>query len=1789
MFRKRKLVRIISLFFVVEMILNTVLPFMVHALTSGPTAPEATSFEPVDTTDMVNLATGDFVYNLPLLEVPGPSGGYPLSLSYHAGIMPNEEASWVGLGWTLNPGAINRTVSGYPDDHENAEGIARTYWRGGETRSIDIGAVLGIAGMAAMSAGLSVSYDTYQGFGIGQWTGVNSGLTNSVGLNVAVGISPYGDPYASAGLRAGIGNAENMGLQLGANMGVSTNFNNIGQYAGIGIQATDHRSGIRGSVIDASIATSDNGARGHIAIGGINSQHNSKVGNISTSSLGITLPLPLINLGYKYTRYWVDETEVTQTNGSLYYPATDPGDYRYKAYDTYSLLNPDESGTIDDDTDSDKVLGGTFPDYDFYQVNAQGLSGNIRPYYYTGYIARQSRYNEDENYYDVKHIHLGYNSNKPNFRFVGDFSNHVEYIDQSLNTIYGFTESSNSINYNFVGSFEAGDHEQHGYDVASNKLAGSKHVEYYTNKEIKSGSAKHNGFIDTNATGFTRDDDTKLGGFKITNESGVTYHFGLPAYSHDEYQRSRNKNEDAWNDVLRPEKYAYTWYLTAVTGPDYVDRNNNGLADSPDWGYWVEFDYGLWTDQFYWRNPSEGFNIDIDNEFESFSEGYKDIYYLDAIRTKSHTAIFYKEIRNDGKSAVNDTWSMPHSQTSFEGGHYPRSLRKEGWFPDGGGTYATKSYLDYIERPTSVLKLHKIILLENNDLQTALNKSLGIEYQQDFDYTGFQEYSRVRDRGSYLSDYQKRFFYKPQSGWEIPRPITYNHHLPANVFDIYDYENIGPSIKSKILREIDFGTSYELMPGTPNSYSTNLVNQQQPSTLSSFYLQNLTGKLTLKEIEFKGKGGQSILPPMTFSYNKNPGYSKEAYDIWGFYKSDINTTVLNDNETLARIVSDQSAQQVDSWSLSSIGTSLGATIDIEYESDSYDRVALTDLLSFRIKNFEYLSNNRFKITFHDNMTLYPAFEVGKEASLYLGCLMGSNQFLNVDNCVDPNWHEIYSNLVRFFDYKTNSMVKVIDLPGNSIEVEDALLYEFLNGPKTKKGSFLGMKYNNGTIKNKCDIHYNGWPETFVGGYVGSSKQVNRYGGGLRTASITVNGQTGYSESTRYFYSDGVTSYEPFGVLLPMTVDGFPYGDFYDSDLYRGALYHYNDLISNSREVLAPGVVYGNVYKEEYVGGNKVPGKSKFQFTTFQSDFININSSVSSNYGDGTDGQGQPFSETRIGRVVIKDITNHVGLLKEMTLYDEHDNPISKTSYDYLFDPLNDYDSDLIPYHQQGLISETFAESRIVRRKLNSSEHEYQRYGVVSERRQYPVIQVSQTSNNYRTGVSTTTGNLSFDFFSGAITKALTTDSYGNYYVSETLPAYHKYPGMGLAMEGGANMLTQEAETRVYKVDNATNLNPTGLVSANIQTWSDRVPDLGVVRNEATGRLYRGTGTDKRYQFLEVPLGTFSDGDRIVFEGVNSTYKLVIDQWDASRSVYEVALAFGDLAIGESVNGGARIETPFRKHRSYGFIGDKNLQDDGLYSNTTFLLNQFGAWQYGEEPSSNLWQKNSEITLYDTYSHALEATDVNGNYAATLFDPQHERVIATIANAGYSEFVYNGAEDRVESNAHTGKGSIPSTNGSDKPFKSTIYPKRDQVLNVSVWADRNDASIKYRINGGTTNTATLVSAPKAAGGWYLLRAILPQASAGDMVEVWCDVNNTLTYFDDFRVHPTDATITSYVYNEWGELSHVLDANNIYTMYEYDTLGKLFRVWRESFNHDKDGVLDGKTLVTENSYNYASSHN
>lgn len=77
--------------------------------------------------NLVNLKNGSLNYELPVITVPGPNGGYPVNLSYSsAGVSMMSESSWVGLGWSLGAGSVNRSLQGVPDDFDGENDYVST-------------------------------------------------------------------------------------------------------------------------------------------------------------------------------------------------------------------------------------------------------------------------------------------------------------------------------------------------------------------------------------------------------------------------------------------------------------------------------------------------------------------------------------------------------------------------------------------------------------------------------------------------------------------------------------------------------------------------------------------------------------------------------------------------------------------------------------------------------------------------------------------------------------------------------------------------------------------------------------------------------------------------------------------------------------------------------------------------------------------------------------------------------------------------------------------------------------------------------------------------------------------------------------------------------------------------------------------------------------------------------------------------------------------------------------------------------------------------------------------------------------------------------------------------------------------------------------------------------------------------------------------------------------------------------------------------------------------------------
>lgn len=132
-----------------------------HLFSGGPSQPEMTSFQSVGTNNMVNLFTGDFNYNIPLLDV----GGYPVNIFYDGSVTMEQEASWVGLGWNINPGNINRNMRGIPDDFNGKDTLKQVQiMKPNKTWGLDIGADVELLGIKApVNASLGMSFNNYLG------------------------------------------------------------------------------------------------------------------------------------------------------------------------------------------------------------------------------------------------------------------------------------------------------------------------------------------------------------------------------------------------------------------------------------------------------------------------------------------------------------------------------------------------------------------------------------------------------------------------------------------------------------------------------------------------------------------------------------------------------------------------------------------------------------------------------------------------------------------------------------------------------------------------------------------------------------------------------------------------------------------------------------------------------------------------------------------------------------------------------------------------------------------------------------------------------------------------------------------------------------------------------------------------------------------------------------------------------------------------------------------------------------------------------------------------------------------------------------------------------------------------------------------------------------------------------------------------------------------------------------------------------------------------------------------
>ncbi|WP_271768889.1 hypothetical protein [Aquimarina algiphila] len=1699
--------RAIALFFTLTF-LQTLIPYnQLWANNNGPNAPEAASFEPVDATDMVNLLTGDFSYVLPLLNVPSPEGGYPIALSYHAGIAMDQEASWVGLGWNLNPGAINRSVNGFADDYYQEEFNEFFYDRGGSANYYN----------------LSLGYGTPEG-NISVGLGFSWGTNKALGGNVNLGFGPEGSPlggnvsFGTDGASAGIGADFKGGLSFGISASTSGNLGVNGGYStnGVGISISANTNGSYGVGVSGpagknktlglnfSISKSGVGVTGSVkkregnkVVGGggtgiqLNFSNTIQQGDYTTKQSGYNIPVivptPIgtftASFGKQKIRWFLNKAEKNTISGPLNFNKQISSifrvDCRANIYGTAQLLESEVANSqelaeqvkarmemdpenqcatcyceivetveatmdvnefpLDNENytslDENNII---FPNIDNYNVQAQGVSGNLALRYYEN----ASLFSLSKNHSLFSTAYSVDGKTQPTASTTFTFESKPEFYFENEFATYLATQKA-SFNANLTNSKILDYHSTSNPTGLAKRKTGN-YIEYFTYKDLRdlsSSTLYSMGYMPPKQTNnITNPPDDAIAAFTVIGVDGKRYHYSIPVYNHASVTRtigavSGKEEKDAYFDKIQDTPYATHWLLTAITGPDYVDTNGDQKVDDNDYGYWVEFDYGKWSEAYAWKIPYGKDYIDSmdEEDVKTRIEGYKDIYYLDQIKTRTHTAIFSKSFRYD---AVGHEFK--YNSVNWDD--------------------AASAFTERFKIPSQqLLKLDRIIVLKNED---AVTLSKG---------------------GTSGSTATITFPYPNNT------PKNYQYNLWSN---IYNTSDIPDQILNKAIKVVDLGyrnSNTSLTQSTPNSL--------------------FGGRLSLNSVSFKGKMNKGCIPPYKFDYYNETSFDLEHKNDWGYAD-----TIPWD------------------WSLKSITTPEGGKINVAYESDDFHKPAfhVGRLFASQLQ-FTFLdvpppgganplsapeANIRIRIepdpydTKANDLKLSDYFNPGKTffMDLWHSAVHNDN-----DSGYDRSTVDIRQQQAIITEFNDSQNYMIVEVMASSPYFRDAFLLN--NRPFSAKQvegtSIPFFSYGINEKRPRYDLTWraNGEGHAFsvVFKIIGNKKVFDQKEGDIRVKELAI--------------TDGVHTYK---TKYQYHQDGFNEDPNHSSYRSSGALsYIPNDEnlpIPYAAELPAPKVMYEKVTVISTDAKGIDQGKTQYTFNVLKEkdenaikfgDFFEIQTHEDEYYSSTTQ------KNVGIRQTTVHDNLSAIGQLLELKRFNKKGQLISMTSNEY-------YGRENRP-NNQGMDQESFQTYK----EIDYIDDVLTDKWLIGSSTRINYAQALKSTATKANNMVTTTTFDRYDEISGTTLETSTLLSDQTEVKSVVIPAYMKYSEMGSKVDNLANknMLAQTAGSLTQiKVGSVWKT-----VGAGIETWN----------RDWTYRNQDGT--------THTPT---NDAEKI-----------------------------------------------WRKHETYTWKGD--IDADGAYVGYT---GEFDGFQWGSTTQANpKWIKTSTVNLYDHYSMPLESSDINGNSVATKMGDDETKVIA-VANAKYTEMFYSGAEYTIAgsttdfdgevktsgnvievADAHTGT-HIVRVNGGEG-FEVTLPADPDRVgekskFKMSVWVRKGqESNVSMRVQG--INTPFTTNESVTAGNWTLLNGYIDIPTSQTVVSVQ---SSGATDMDDFRLLPVASSMTSYVYNQWDELSYILGANNLATQYEYDDTGRLIRTLSETV--DATGIVGGLKPTQETEYHYKS---
>ncbi len=905
----------------------------------GPSQPEMSAFKSVGTDNMVNLFTGDFSYNIPLLDV----GGYPVNIFYDGGVSMEQEASWVGLGWNINPGNVNRNMRGIPDDF-NGEDILtqKQNLKPNLTWGVNLGVDLEVVGIKNFKA-FSGSLGTSLGVNFNNYLGpaLDIGIKGSTGLQIAKlgkaeksALTLGGALSINASSRSGVSFSPSLSLTAKANNTANNSSVGFGVRAGTSYNS---RTGIKAIQISEQMSfNNDSHKYGKDANGTRGSQGNSISETLSSQSITFNKPsyvptmrMPMTNSAFSghfqlggaiFGVYPSFEVEVFKQKSEVA-----PEDIEQKkpmvGYLYMQNAVSNSNAVMDFTRVNDNEVTPTTPiisapqySFDVFSIQGEGTGGSIRAYRNDdGFVRDNYSISKDKNISVGADVgipgHYGANFNKIKTpSTIGEWKsgNKLKSLkgftvaDGSFENVYFRNPGENSVinpnQYDRIG----------GADLVRYKIAGgdlSPTLEPKLEKFSKSGNA--NGLVDiasivpmterkkrTQVISFLNAKEASEVGLdkEIKNYDGVTVLNGLNNLNFQALPRI---------DGFRKKHHISQINVTEASGQRYV----YGI---PVYNL-IQKDFTFTTESTTLNDAEEDkVNFSVLEPYDLNSNSSKD-GYLNTTITPAYAHSFllsgllspdYVDVKGDGiteddlgnavkfnysKMGGASKWRTPLSSSLTA--NFNAGKRTEIKDDKGIVSYGEREswYAHSIESKT-MIALFK--LESRNDGKGSLNDVFGINGSDN-------SAQRLKE---------------------------------INLYSKADLKKNGIA-GAKPIKTVHFEYSYALCKGTPNNTTA------------------AQGKLTLDNIYFTYNGkNRANKNKYVFSYGsttaENPDYEFNANDRWGTYKPRTSNPASLKNADYPYSLQDinQKAtidQNAGAWMLKKILLPSGGQMEVNYESDDY--------------------------------------------------------------------------------------------------------------------------------------------------------------------------------------------------------------------------------------------------------------------------------------------------------------------------------------------------------------------------------------------------------------------------------------------------------------------------------------------------------------------------------------------------------------------------------------------------------------------------------------------------------------------------------------------------------------------------------------------------------------------------------------------------------------------------------------------------------------------------------------